>query len=452
VAEKINIVSLGCARNLVDSEVMAGVLRRADYEVVAESAQADIVLVNTCSFIDAAREESVDAILQVARLKETGRLKTLVVAGCLPQRYADDLARELPEVDLFIGTGEVPKIAEILKARLVEKKRLYVGLPSYLYDHDTPRIRATPSHTAFVKVSEGCDHKCAFCIIPQLRGPHRSRPIDSIVDEAAALGRDGVKEINLIAQDLTAYGRERRDGTTLYGLLRELDSVAGIEWIRLLYSYPNFLDEALLDLVRESQKICKYIDIPLQHASRRVLTRMRRGKSGSAVDEAVAKLRAAIPGVTLRTSLIVGFPGETDDDFRELLDFVERSEFERLGVFKYSTEDGTAAAGMDGPVPDDVKEARWQEVMELQAEISRKKNEVLIGTVQRVMIDGLDAEGERLQGRTEAHAPEVDGVVSIVDSVVDRKRRGAGPSPGDFVDVKITDALDYDLMGEVTHG
>jgi ribosomal protein S12 methylthiotransferase len=444
MAEKINIVSLGCARNLVDSEVMAGVLRQAEYEVVSEAAEADIVLVNTCSFIDAAKEESIDAILEVAKLKEEGRLRTLVVAGCLPQRYADDLARELPEVDLFIGTGEVPRIAEILKFHRPNKKRLYVGLPSYLYDHATPRLRATPSHTAFVKVSEGCDHKCAFCIIPQLRGPHRSRAIDSVVDEATALARDGVKEINLIAQDLSAYGRDRRDGTTLYGLLRELDTVPGVEWIRLLYAYPNFLDDALLDLIRESQKICKYIDIPFQHASRRVLTRMRRGKSGSAVREAIAKLREAIPGITLRSSMIVGFPGETEEDFRELLDFVEKAEFERLGVFKYSTEEGTAAALMERQVSEDVKERRWQELMELQAEISRKKNETLIGTVSRVIIESFDAGSGMHLGRTQAHAPEVDGAVYVT---------GKGDiRPGDFVNVKITQAQDYDLIGEITHG
>jgi ribosomal protein S12 methylthiotransferase len=443
MAEKINIVSLGCARNLVDSEVMTGILRRADYEVVSEPEQADIVLVNTCSFIDAAKEESVDTILALARLKEEGSLKTLVVAGCLPQRYAADLEREMPEVDLFIGTGEVPKIAELLKER--RTKRVYVGIPSYLYDHDTPRIRATASHTAFVKASEGCDHKCAFCIIPQLRGPHRSRSIDSIVAEAAALGRDGVKEINLIAQDLTAYGRERHDGTTLYGLLKQLEAVAGIEWIRLLYAYPNFLDDALLDFIRDSRKVCKYLDIPLQHASRRMLMRMRRGKTGSAVREAVEKLRRSIPHVTLRTSLIVGFPGETDNDFREMLDFVEESEFDRLGVFKYSFEEGTTAATMTGQVPEDVKEERWQEVMALQAEISRKKNEALIGTVQRVMIDRLESEEGLPYGRTQAHAPEVDGAVYIA-------HRRAGLRQGDFVDVKMTEASDYDLTGEITNG
>ncbi|HEY1266421.1 MAG TPA: 30S ribosomal protein S12 methylthiotransferase RimO [Candidatus Binatia bacterium] len=443
MAEKINIVSLGCARNLVDSEVMAGILRRSDYEVVPETAGADIVLVNTCSFIDAAKEESVDTILEIARLKKEGSLKTLVVAGCLPQRYAGELARELPEVDLFIGTGEVPNIAGILKER--RQKRVFVGLPSYLYDHETPRIRSTASHTAFVKASEGCDHKCAFCIIPQLRGPHRSRPIASIVSEAEALARDGVKEINLIAQDLTAYGRERRDGTTLYGLLKELDRVDGIEWVRLLYAYPNFLDDALLDFIRDGRRICKYVDIPLQHASRHMLMKMRRGKSGSAVRDAVAKLRARIPGVTLRTSLIVGFPGETDDDFRELLDFVEESEFDRLGVFKYSVEEGTAAAAMDGGVPEAVKEARWQEVMDLQADISRKKNQALIGVVQRVMIDNLASDGGMPQGRTQGHAPEVDGAVYIAGEP-------RGVRAGDFVEVKITEASDYDLTGEIING
>jgi ribosomal protein S12 methylthiotransferase len=261
------------------------------------------------------------------------------------------------------------------------------------------------------------------------------------------LARDGVKEINLIAQDLSAYGRERKDGTTLYGLLRELDTVSRIEWIRLLYAYPNYLDDSLLDLIRESRKICKYIDIPFQHVNRRILTRMRRGKAGSAVREAIAKLRGAIPGLTLRTSLIVGFPGETEDDFRELLDFVEEAEFDRLGVFKYSTEEGTAAALMENRVPEEVKEQRWQELMDLQAEISRKKNEALIGTIQRVMIDALDETGDMLQGRTQAHAPEVDGTVYIDRSGNEQERT----SPGDFVDVRITEALDYDLTGEIAH-
>ncbi|MGH7774238.1 MAG: 30S ribosomal protein S12 methylthiotransferase RimO [Candidatus Binatia bacterium] len=446
--EKVSIISLGCARNLVDTEVMGGLLQQGHYEMVSEPREADIVLINTCSFIDAAKEESVDTILEAARLKEEGRLQTLIVAGCLPQRYSEELMREIPEVDLFIGTGEVPRIVEILKEYQESKKRrLYIGLPRYLYDHATPRYRATPSYTAFLKVSEGCDHKCAFCIIPQLRGPHRSRPIDSIVNEAGGLAKIGVKEINLIAQDLTAYGRERRDGTTLYALLRELVWVPGIQWIRLLYAYPNFLDEPLLRLIHENKKICKYLDIPFQHISGRILKRMRRGKSGSPVRDAVRRLRQAIPEMTLRTSLIVGFPGETEEDFQELLDFVQEAQFDRLGVFKYSAEEGTVAALMGDQISEEEKERRWQEVMEVQAEISRRKNEALIGSIQKVIIEGSDSDRERLTGRTQAHAPEVDGVVYIVNGLT-----GQGEEklrPGEMADIRITEALDYDLIGEI---
>ena len=449
IKQKFSIVSLGCARNLVDSEVMAGLLQQHAYEMVEEAADADVVLVNTCGFIGPAKEESIDTILDIARLKAAGKVQKLVVAGCLSQRYPDALAKELPEVDLFIGTGEVPRIAEILDQHHANTtKRQYVGVPSYLYDHATPRLRATPPYTAFVKVSEGCDHKCAFCIIPQLRGPHRSRSIDSVLDEMVLLGQNGVKEINLIAQDLTAYGRDRKDGTTLQGLLRQIAQINGIEWIRLLYAYPNFLDPPLLEIIRDSEKICKYFDIPFQHVSKSVLQRMRRGKSGSAVREAVEKLRDAIPHLTLRTSIIVGFPGETENDFSELLDFVEEAQFERLGVFKYSEEEDTAAARMTARVAEEEKERRWQELMELQASISRKKNEALIGTIQRVMIEDVDLESGKLTGRTQAHAPEVDGVVWI--------ERGASGDestnlPGDMINVQIIGALDYDLIGEKLH-
>jgi ribosomal protein S12 methylthiotransferase len=448
--QKFSIVSLGCARNLVDSEVMAGLLKKHDYEIVESPEGADIVMVNTCGFIGAAKEESIDTIVEMGRLKDQGRVKKLIVAGCLSQRYPTELAAELPEVDLFIGTGEVPRIAEILREHEATRQRQYVGLPSYLYDQFTPRIRSTASHTAFLKVSEGCDHKCAFCIIPQLRGPHRSRGIESVIAEAQQLAGAGVKEINLIAQDLTAYGRDRKDGTTLYGLLRELAQVDELEWVRLLYSYPNFLDNPLLDVIRDSEKICKYVDIPFQHISRRLLQRMRRGKSGSAVREAVDKLRAAIPGLTLRTSLIVGFPGETDADFAELLDFVEEVEFDRLGVFKYSDEEGTAAAKFDGKVDEEEKENRWQEVMDTQAKISRKKNQALIGTIQRVMIDGTEPDTGKLSGRTQAHAPEVDGLVLIESSKA--ATPGSLPKAGEMVDVRISAALDYDLIGENIHG
>jgi ribosomal protein S12 methylthiotransferase len=448
--QKFNIVSLGCARNLVDSEVMAGVLQKNDYMIVQEPSGADIVLVNTCGFIGPAKEESIETILEISRLKEEGKIKKLVVAGCLSQRYPNELARELPEVDLFIGTGEVPRIAEILHEHAANSsRRQYIGVPSYLYDHSTPRVRATPSYTSFLKVSEGCDHKCAFCIIPQLRGPHRSRSIESVVNEAASLGQNGVKEINLIAQDLTAYGRDRKDGTTLHGLLRELAGVDGVQWIRLLYAYPNYLEESLLEVIRDSDKICKYIDIPFQHVSKSLLQRMRRGKSGSEVRQAVEKLRSAIPGLTLRTSLIVGFPGETEADFEELLDFVQETQFERLGVFKYSEEEGTAAARMQERVPEEEKERRWQEVMDLQLSISRKKNEALIGTIQRVMIDAFDHDFAKVSGRTQGHAPEVDGAVYVESR--DFLDELTNPRGGEMIDVKIIEALDYDLIGEKLH-
>jgi ribosomal protein S12 methylthiotransferase len=445
--QKFSILSLGCARNLVDSEVMAGLLHQNDYEIVAEPTDADIVLVNTCGFIGAAKEESIDTILDVARLKDEGKLKKLVVAGCLSQRYPDELARELPEVDLFIGTGEVPRIVEILRDHEANtRRRQYVGVPSYIYDYATPRLRSTPSYTAFVKVSEGCDHKCAFCIIPKMRGPHRSRSIDSVVKETAQLAQSGVKEINLIAQDLTAYGRDRRDGTTLERLLREMAQVGELQWIRLLYAYPNFLDSSLLELIRDSEKICKYIDIPFQHISKSVLQRMRRGKSGSAVREAMRTLRDVIPDLTLRTSLIVGFPGETEADFKELLDFVEEAQFERLGVFKYSAEEGTAAARMTGEVSDEEKERRWQEVMDVQLTISQKKNEALIGTIQRVMIDDIALDSNKATGRTQSQAPEIDGAVFVEC----RKAQWECVSinAGEIIDVKITGALDYDLISE----
>ncbi len=449
-AEKFNIVSLGCARNLVDSEVMAGLLKENRYIMVQQPEEADIVLVNTCGFIDAAKAESIDTIVEIGRLKEEGKLKKLVVAGCLSQRYPDELANELTEVDLFIGTGEVPRIAEILREHDLDKtRRQYVGLPHYLYNDATPRVRTTPSYSAFVKVSEGCDHKCAFCIIPRLRGPHRSRPIESVVKEAARLVKGGVKEINLIAQDLTAYGRDREDGATLCELLSAIVEIPEMFWLRLLYGYPNFLDERLLSVIRKSKQICKYIDIPFQHINRRILQRMRRGKSGSAVWETIRRLRDRIPGITLRTSLIVGFPGETQAEFNELLDFVEQAEFDRLGVFKYSDQEGTAAATLSNKISEEEIEKRWQEIMDLQASISRRKNEALIGTTQQVIIEGVDRATKQFYGRTQAQAPEVDGIVYV------RVPKKNGPvsdcQPGEMVNVRIIDAQDYDLVSEISY-
>ena len=429
---------------------MAGLLRQNRYLMVEQPEEADIVLVNTCGFIDAAKAESIETIIEIGRLKEEGKLKKLVVAGCLSQRYPDELAKELTEVDLFIGTGEVPRIAEILRNHDLDKlRRLYIGLPQYLYDDATPRLRTTPSYTAFVKVSEGCDHKCAFCIIPQLRGPHRSRPIESVVKEASSLVKSGVKEINLIAQDLTAYGRDREDGATLCQLLSEMVKIPRLFWLRLLYAYPNFLDERLLDVIRENKQICKYIDIPFQHINRGILQSMRRGKSGSAVWETIQRLRDRIPGITLRTSLIVGFPGETETEFSELLDFVEHAEFDRLGVFKYSDQEGTAAATLADKISEVEIETRWQEIMEVQATISRRKNEALIGTTQQVMIEGVDSDTEQFYGRTQAHAPEVDGLVYV--KVPNENGQVSDCRPGEILSVRITDAQDYDLVSEISY-
>ena len=449
--EKVSIVSLGCARNLVDSEVMAGVLKESEYMLVDEPENADIVLVNTCGFIDAAKAESIDTIIEIGRLKEEGRIKKLVVAGCLSQRYPDQLASELSEVDLFIGTGEVPHIATILREHERDSsRRQYVGVPHYLYNHATPRARATPVSWAYLKVSEGCDHKCAFCIIPQLRGPHRSRSIASIVKEAGLLAAQGAKEINLIAQDLTAYGRDRRDGANLANLLAQVVSIPDIGWIRLLYAYPNFLDEGLFRVIRENKQICKYIDIPFQHINRGILQRMRRGKSGSEVWETIKRLRDGIPGLTLRTSLIVGFPGETQAEFNELLDFVEQAEFDRLGVFKYSDQEGTAAAALGQKISEDEMETRWQEIMDLQATISRRKNEALIGTTQQVMIEGVDSDTQQFYGRTQAHAPEVDGLVYV--RVPTQNGQRSNSRPGEMVSARVTGADDYDLVSEIVYG
>lgn len=449
--EKVSIVSLGCARNLVDSEVMAGLLAQNQYTLVHQPEDADIVLVNTCGFIDAAKAESIDTIVEIGRLKEEGKLKKLVVAGCLSQRYPEELARELSEVDLFVGTGEVPRIAEILREHdRYSARRQYVGLPHYLYDHTTPRLRTAPFYSAYLKVSEGCDHKCAFCIIPKLRGPHRSRSVDSVIKEATALARQGVKEINLIAQDLTAYGRDRQEGATLSTLLSEMIKVPDIVWIRLLYAYPNFLEESLLQVIRKNKKICKYIDIPFQHINRGILQRMRRGNSGSAIWETIRRLRDAIPELTLRTSLIVGFPGETQAEFNELLNFVEQAEFDRLGVFKYSDQEGTAAAEFDEKVSEEEMESRWQEIMDLQATISRRKNEGLIDTIQQVMIEGVDSDTQQFYGRTQAHAPEVDGLVYV--RVPTENGQGSNYRPGEILNVRITGAHDYDLISEISYG
>lgn len=433
----VYMVNLGCPKNLVDGEVMLGLLARAGYALSLDPEQADVLMVNTCSFINEAKEESIDTILELARYKETGPAKQLIVTGCLAQRYGHELRESLPEVDVFVGTGEFVRVTEILKQKraLLDGPITYIGASHILPDHTAPRITTTPFYTAYLKVAEGCNHKCAFCIIPKIRGLQESRPIDSLVAEAQTLAAQGVRELNLIAQDLTAYGRERRDGTTLLALLRALCQVEGIAWIRLLYCYPNYLDEPLLRCIAEEEKICAYLDMPLQHISDRMLRAMRREKSGDGIRRLLDRIRAAIPGVVLRTSFIVGFPGEQEEDVRQLLDFVSAAAIDHVGVFRYSQEEGTAAGVMANQVPEEIKQERWQRLMERQAQVVRRKNLAFIGSTHDVLVCDRDERG-RLWGRTRGQAPEIDGVVFL-----DRVRADSG----DILPVQITGVSGYDL-------
>ncbi|MSQ48005.1 MAG: 30S ribosomal protein S12 methylthiotransferase RimO [Deltaproteobacteria bacterium] len=433
----VYMVNLGCPKNLVDGEVMLGLLAREGYTISLDPELAEVLMVNTCSFINEAKEESIEAILDLARYKESATNKQLIVTGCLSQRYGQELRESLPEVDVFVGTGEFLRITEILKQKraLLDAPTTYIGASHILPDHDTPRIVSTPFYTAYLKIAEGCNHKCAFCIIPKIRGLQESRPIDSLVTEATMLAAQGVKELNLIAQDLTAYGRERRDGTTLLALLRALSSVDGIAWMRLLYCYPNYLDEPLLRCIAETVNICPYIDMPLQHISDRMLRTMRREKSGDGVRRLLDRIRAHIPGVVLRTSFIVGFPGEQDEDFQQLLDFVDEAQLDHVGVFRYSQEEGTTAGTLPNQVPDDVKQERWKRLMERQAVVVRRKNLALIGSAQHVLVCGHDDRG-RLWGRTSGQAPDIDGIVYL---------NRAAAEIGDIIPVRIHAASGYDL-------
>jgi len=432
------MINLGCPKNQVDGEVMLGLLTREGYTVSLDPAQADVLMVNTCSFIADAKEESIDAILELARYKEAQPTKQLIVTGCLAQRYGRELREALPEVDVFVGTGEFLRITEILKHKRAQlhSPLMYIGAAHVLPDHTTPRVPTSPFYTAYLKVAEGCNHQCAFCIIPKIRGRQESRPIDSLVAEATLLAAQGVKELNLIAQDLTAYGRERRDGTTLLALLRALCQVDGISWIRLLYCYPNHLDEPLLRCIAEEEKICSYIDMPLQHISDRLLRAMRREKNGDGIKRLLDRIRTYVPGVVLRTSFIVGFPGETEEDFGQLLAFVSDAEFDHVGVFRYSQEEGTAAGAMPEQVPEEVKQERWHRLMAQQARVVRRKNLALIGSVQEVLVCGRDARG-RLWGRTRGQAPDIDGIVFL-----DRQVQAQS---GEIITVRVTGTSGYDL-------
>jgi ribosomal protein S12 methylthiotransferase len=432
--------TLGCPKNRVDSEVMLGTLVQSGFRFEPDPSKAEIIVVNTCGFIGDAKEESVEAIVELAGQKSSGRCRKLVVAGCLVQRHGEELAKELPEVDHFLGTGAYEEIAKVV--RDAQAKRLVVPDPDFVQTAASPRINSMPSHTAYLKVSEGCDRTCAFCIIPKLRGPQRSRPVADIVAEAERLAAHGTVELSLVAQDLTAYGEDLPGkAVRLHDLLPRLCRVEGIRWIRLHYAYPRNFPDALVEVIASEPKIVKYLDMPVQHASERLLKAMRRGGSAKSMRALLAKLRKRIPGIALRTSLIVGLPGETEADFRELLAFVKEQEFERLGVFEFSPEEGTTAAEMARQVPAATKRARFDRIMKAQKAISRRQQRAMIGRRIEVLVEGRAEETEHLlAGRHAQQAPEIDGITYINDGVA---------WPGEIVTVEVTDAMDYDVVGKV---
>jgi ribosomal protein S12 methylthiotransferase len=447
---KLGFLSLGCPKNLVDGEVMLGLARAAGHEITADAADAEVIVVNTCAFIDAAKEESVNAILEMAELKKHGACKRLVVTGCLGERYRDQLKAEIPEIDVVLGTGDVPEIVNALAGRQPQARPAMffrneaaaeAGTPTYLYDATTPRLVTTPRHFAYIKVAEGCDYTCAFCIIPTLRGKFRSRDEDSIVAEAESLVARGVRELLLISQDTTFFGIDRGQRGALARLLRRLNAIDGLSWIRLLYLYPTTITDDVLDAMAECEKVCKYIDLPLQHASSDVLRRMRRPGNRNVYDRLLARIRARVPGVTLRTTFIVGFPGETESDVDELRAFVRDTGFDHVGVFTYSHEEGTRAFALDDDVPAETKAARRDDIMRAQQEVVLARLEARVGQQTRVMIDGPSPESELvLTGRLEGQAPDIDAVVYL-----DECDPSAFPA-GTVIEAIITGARGYDIV------
>jgi ribosomal protein S12 methylthiotransferase len=453
----------------VDSEVMMGLLAKAGAEITPWAEDADIIVVNTCSFIETAQQESVDTILEMARLKTEGKAKKLVVAGCLVERYRNDIQKNIPEVDAVVGTGElinilsaaglpaapVPSPFRILTSRAEGDARAAQGrfsrdgwdgaiadLPNYLYDEDTPRVLSTPKYSAYIKIAEGCDHPCTFCIIPQLRGQFRSRRFESVVAEAERLAAGGVRELTLIGQDTTCYGEDLglKDGLAL--LLERLAAIPDVRWVRFLYAYPNKITTRLLEAIAGHDKICSYMDVPLQHASPAVLKRMRRGASSEVFLRSIEKMRHIVPGITLRTTVITGFPGETEHDFRVLCDFVQEAQFDWLGAFGYSDQEGASAHDLDGKVPPPEIERRRKHLMQIQKQISRRKKKALIGKEFDLLLEGPSEETDLLwQGRTPMHAPEIDGTVLVADAP-----EGIELREGDFHRCRITKAMDYDLV------
>ena len=447
--KKVAMVSLGCPKNLVDSEVMMGMLARQGYEITTDSQAAEVLVVNTCGFIDSARQESVDTILEMAQLKQTGSLKRLIVAGCLVERYRDELQREIPEIDALIGVNQLKEIESVVKPNGRRSLPVYSDGASapelYLYDETTPRLRATAPYTSYVKIAEGCDHTCAFCIIPKLRGVFRSRSPESIIREVEMLAAQGVKEFVLISQDTTTYGSDLALNDGLARLVDSIAAVRGVEWVRFMYCYPTAITDELLRVMAERPNVCKYFDIPLQHASRRVLQRMRRGGNRDSYERLLERIRERVPGVAIRTTFITGFPGEREEDFDELVEFVKTAEFDRVGAFTYSDEENAPAFELDEKVDPAVAARRGARLMKEQLRISRRKNRVLIGQRVRVLLEGRSKESDLLlEGRMETQAPEIDGSVLINDVP-----EGVEPRVGDFVSVEITQAQDYDLVGRI---
>ena len=461
---KIGMVSLGCPKNLVDSEVMLGLAQEQGHQLTRDAADADVLIVNTCAFIDKAKQESIDTILEMAEHKKTGACKRLVVTGCLAERYRDELREQIPEIDAILGTGEVPEIVNALGgskeqdplygSRVIpllrsngEPVRPGAGsaeprdVPTYLYDASTPRLLATPRHYAYVKIAEGCDYKCAFCIIPTLRGKYRSRTHESIVAEAERLAANGVKELLLISQDTTFYGIDRGERGALARLLRALNQIDGLEWIRMLYLYPTTITDDVLEAMAESSKVCKYVDLPLQHASDRVLKRMKRPGTRAGYERLLNRIRERVPGVTLRTTFIVGFPGETDEDYAELESFIESVGFDHVGVFTYSHEEGTSAHGLEDAVPAAVKKRRQAGLMRLQRRLVERAQRSRIGSQVRILVDGPSSEHDLvLRGRMEGQAPEIDPQVYLTD---------CDPSelaPGQFIQAEVVGNRAYDLV------
>lgn len=444
----IYFTSLGCSKNLVDSQVMLGYLGLDGFEIVTEPELAEVIIVNTCSFIEASKKESIDTILELADFKdpEMGVCKALVVSGCMAQRYADQLEKELPEVDMFIGTGEYNKIVKLLKAfedGALEAKS-FVEIPKFIHTEYDPRLNTSPFYMAWLKISEGCNRNCTFCIIPTLRGRLRSRSVDSLVKEAQALAQTGVRELNLISQDLSDYGVDLDENNNLFQLLNGLESVEDIDWIRLFYFYPDELTDEVIEKMATSTKICKYLDMPVQHFSSAVLKRMNRKITGERIHERIEKLRARIPGIVLRTSIIVGFPGESEEDFQLLLEGVKKARFNHLGIFRYSDEEGTPAFRMREKVPQEVIEERFDQLYEVQKEIARELNSQFLGQTIEVLVEGEHEETELLiEGRHFGQAPDIDGKVILNDL------NGEDVQVGDLVRVEITDVLDFDLVGRV---